>query len=160
VRHRPPETTGPAGTIFSLLGPSGAGKTTSVQILSTLVTADTAELSTAGHELARDPDAVRRDRRDGQFSAVDNLLTGEENLLLMADLHHRERAVRDSRTMLRRSVRRMVRYPSLTLMLVGTPVSVAAVDSRPALAGCTAESEGCLKRCGHGVGRWPNPPRP
>jgi ABC-2 type transport system ATP-binding protein len=82
----------PAGTIFSLLGPNGAGKTTTVQILSTLIGADSGEIHIAGHDLARDPDAVRTSIGvTGQFSAVDNLLTGEENLLLMADLHHLER---------------------------------------------------------------------
>jgi ABC-2 type transport system ATP-binding protein len=82
----------PAGTIFSLLGPNGAGKTTTVQILSTLIGADSGEIHIAGHDLARHPDAVRASIGvTGQFSAVDNLLTGEENLLLMADLHHLER---------------------------------------------------------------------
>jgi ABC-2 type transport system ATP-binding protein len=79
----------PEGTIFSLLGPNGAGKTTVVQILSTLINADGGELRVAGHELAIAPDAVRAAIGvTGQFSAVDNLLTGTENLLLMADLHH------------------------------------------------------------------------
>jgi ABC-2 type transport system ATP-binding protein len=79
----------PAGTIFSLLGPNGAGKTTTVQILSTLIGADGGEVRVAGHDLARDPDSVRAVIGvTGQFSAVDNLLTGEENLILMADLHH------------------------------------------------------------------------
>jgi ABC-2 type transport system ATP-binding protein len=77
------------GTVFSLLGPNGAGKTTTVQILSTLIAADGGEVRVAGHDLARDPDAVRAVIGvTGQFSAVDNLLTGEENLLLMADLRH------------------------------------------------------------------------
>jgi ABC-2 type transport system ATP-binding protein len=77
------------GTIFSLLGPNGAGKTTMVQILSTLIAADGGEMHVAGHDLAADPDAVRAAIGvTGQFSAVDNLLTGEENLILMADLHH------------------------------------------------------------------------
>src|SRR6201991_1315798 len=77
------------GTVFSLLGANAAGKTTTVQILSTLIGADDGELRVAGHDLARDPDAVRAAIGvTGQFSAVDNLLTGEENLLLMADLHH------------------------------------------------------------------------
>src|SRR2546425_752697 len=76
-------------TIFALLGPNGAGKTTMVQILSTLIGADSGEARVAGHDLAREPDAVRAAIGvTGQFSAVDNLLTGEENLLLMADLHH------------------------------------------------------------------------
>ena len=81
------------GTIFALLGPNGAGKTTIVQILSTLIGADGGEVRVAGHDLAREPDAVRAAIGvTGQFSAVDNLLTGEENLILMADLHHLGRA--------------------------------------------------------------------
>ncbi len=80
------------GTIFALLGPNGAGKTTTVQILSTLIGADDGDVCVAGHDLARDPDAVRDAIGvTGQFSAVDNLLTGEENLTLMADLRHLER---------------------------------------------------------------------
>jgi ABC-2 type transport system ATP-binding protein len=79
----------PAGTIYALLGPNGTGKTTMVQILSTLIGADGGEVRVAGHDLARNPDAVRAVIGvTGQFSAVDNLLTGEENLILMADLHH------------------------------------------------------------------------
>jgi len=77
------------GTTFSLLGPNGAGKTTTVQIMSTLVHADGGEVRVAGHDVTRDPAAVRAAIGvTGQFSAVDKLLTGEENLLLMADLHH------------------------------------------------------------------------
>jgi ABC-2 type transport system ATP-binding protein len=81
------------GTIFALLGPNGAGKTTMVHILSTLIGADGGEMSVAGHDLAAEPDAVRAViGLTGQFSAVDNLLTGQENLILMADLHHLGRA--------------------------------------------------------------------
>src|SRR6266516_4532320 len=77
------------GTIFALLGPNGAGKTTAVHILSTLIHADSGEVRVAGHNLTREPAAVRAVIGvTGQFSAVDNLLTGEENLLLMTDLHH------------------------------------------------------------------------
>ena len=77
------------GTIFALLGPNGAGKTTMVQILSTLIAADAGVLHVGGHDVVRDPDAVRAVIGvTGQFSAVDNLLTGQENLILMADLHH------------------------------------------------------------------------
>jgi ABC-2 type transport system ATP-binding protein len=80
------------GTIFALLGPNGAGKTTAVQILSSLISPDRGEVRVAGHDLAREPDAVRSVIGvTGQFSAVDNLLTGEENLLLMADLYHLDR---------------------------------------------------------------------
>jgi ABC-2 type transport system ATP-binding protein len=82
-----------AGTTFSLLGPNGAGKTTTVQIMSTVVHADGGEVRVAGHDVARDPASVRAAIGvTGQFSAVDTLLTGEENLLLMADLHHLSRA--------------------------------------------------------------------
>jgi ABC-2 type transport system ATP-binding protein len=79
----------PAGTVFALLGPNGAGKTTTVQILSTYIKADGGDARVAGHDLARDADAVRAAIGvTGQFSAVDKLLSGEENLMLMADLHH------------------------------------------------------------------------
>ena len=83
----------PEGTIFALLGPNGAGKTTTVHILSTLIGADGGQVQVAGHDVARDPDAVRAAIGvTGQLTAVDNLLTGEENLLLMADLRHLGRA--------------------------------------------------------------------
>jgi ABC-2 type transport system ATP-binding protein len=79
----------PPGTVFALLGPNGAGKTTTVQILSTLILPDAGEVRVAGHDLAQEPDLVRAAIGvTGQFSAVDDLLTGEENLILMADLHH------------------------------------------------------------------------
>ncbi|MEU5215332.1 ATP-binding cassette domain-containing protein [Streptomyces sp. NPDC020807] len=79
----------PAGSVFALLGPNGAGKTTAVKILSTLISADGGEARIAGHDLARAPQAVRAAIGvTGQFSAVDGLITGEENMLLMADLHH------------------------------------------------------------------------
>ncbi|POX54360.1 ATP-binding cassette domain-containing protein [Streptomyces sp. Ru72] len=82
----------PEGTIFSLLGPNGAGKTTAVKILSTLISADAGVLHVGGHDLATDPQAVRATIGvTGQFSAVDGLITGEENMLLMADLHHLSR---------------------------------------------------------------------
>ncbi|MFG2724452.1 ATP-binding cassette domain-containing protein [Streptomyces canus] len=85
----------PAGTIFSLLGPNGAGKTTAVKILSTLISADpgTGGIHIGGHDLAADPQGVRAAIGvTGQFSAVDGLITGEENMLLMADLHHLPKA--------------------------------------------------------------------
>jgi ABC-2 type transport system ATP-binding protein len=82
-----------AGTVFALLGPNGAGKTTMIQILSTLIGADGGEVRVAGHDLASEPDAIRRVIGvTGQFSAVDKLLTGAENLMLMADLYHLGRA--------------------------------------------------------------------
>jgi ABC-2 type transport system ATP-binding protein len=83
----------PEGTVFSLLGPNGAGKTTVVQILSTLIRADAGEVRVGGHDVLREPDRVRAAIGvTGQFSAVDDFLTGEENLLLMADLNHLGRA--------------------------------------------------------------------
>ncbi|TWE21793.1 ABC-2 type transport system ATP-binding protein [Kitasatospora atroaurantiaca] len=88
------DLTVPTGTIFALLGPNGAGKTTAVKILSTLITADSGsgEIRVGGHDLAADPQAVRATIGvTGQFSAVDGLITGEENMLLMADLHHLSR---------------------------------------------------------------------
>ena len=78
----------PAGSVFALLGPNGAGKTTAVKILSTLITADGGEAQVAGHDVTTSPDGVRAAIGvTGQFSAVDGLITGEENMLLMADLH-------------------------------------------------------------------------
>ncbi|WP_194814164.1 ATP-binding cassette domain-containing protein [Nocardia sp. XZ_19_385] len=77
-----------AGTIFSLLGPNGAGKTTTVNVLSTLLKADGGTALVAGHDLATEAKAVRAAIGvTGQFAAVDELLTGQENLQLMADLH-------------------------------------------------------------------------
>ncbi|MFE3446579.1 ATP-binding cassette domain-containing protein [Nocardia sp. NPDC059180] len=77
-----------AGTIFALLGPNGAGKTTTVNVLTTLLKADGGTARVAGHDLATETKAVRASIGvTGQFAAVDGLLTGEENLRLMADLH-------------------------------------------------------------------------
>ncbi len=77
------------GTILSLLGPNGAGKTTMVRILSTLISADSGSMRIAGHDVTTNADGVRAVIGvTGQFSAVDNLLTGTENLQLMADLRH------------------------------------------------------------------------
>ncbi|WTU04168.1 ATP-binding cassette domain-containing protein [Kitasatospora sp. NBC_00070] len=79
----------PAGSVFALLGPNGAGKTTAVKILSTLITPDAGQAQIAGHDLATAPHAIRAAIGvTGQFSAVDGLITGTENMLLMADLHH------------------------------------------------------------------------
>src|SRR5262249_15281095 len=87
------------GTIFALLGPNGAGKTTMVRILSTLIAADAGDLQVGGHDVAGDPDAVRAlSGGTGQFSAVGNLLTGEETLRLMADLRPLGRAAGRRRT--------------------------------------------------------------
>jgi ABC-2 type transport system ATP-binding protein len=81
------------GTVFGLLGPNGAGKTTIVRILSTLIPADAGEVRVAGHDVQRDPNAVRSAIGvTGQFAAVDELCTGVDNLRLMADLNHLGRA--------------------------------------------------------------------
>ena len=75
------------GTVLALLGPNGAGKTTLVSILSTLLPLDSGSAQVGGHEVATEPDAVRRlIGVTGQSVAVDDLLTGRENLRLMADL--------------------------------------------------------------------------
>jgi len=87
------DLTVPAGTVYALLGPNGAGKTTLVRILSTLLAADAGDARVAGFDVRRDPDGVRRSiGLTGQFAAIDELLTGEENLRLMADLTHLPRA--------------------------------------------------------------------
>ncbi|AJF66514.1 daunorubicin resistance protein DrrA family ABC transporter ATP-binding protein [Streptomyces vietnamensis] len=83
------DLTVPEGSIFALLGPNGAGKTTAVKILSTLITADGGQARVAGHDLTAEAQSVRAAIGvTGQFSAVDGLITGEENMLLMADLNH------------------------------------------------------------------------
>ncbi|RSM80446.1 ABC transporter [Kibdelosporangium aridum] len=83
------DLTVPSGTVFSLLGPNGAGKTTIVEILSTLITADDGVAHVAGFDVARQTDDVRHSIGvTGQFAAIDEFLTGEENLLLMAELRH------------------------------------------------------------------------
>jgi ABC-2 type transport system ATP-binding protein len=77
-----------AGTVFSLLGPNGAGKTTTVNVLTTLMKADGGTVRVAGLDVAAKAREVRKVIGvTGQFAAVDDLLTGEENLRLMADLH-------------------------------------------------------------------------
>ncbi|MFI7031438.1 ATP-binding cassette domain-containing protein [Microbispora rosea] len=82
-----------AGTIFALLGPNGAGKTTTVNVLTTLLAPDAGTAVVAGHDVATETKAVRAAIGvTGQFASVDDLLTGEENLLLMADLLHLPKA--------------------------------------------------------------------
>jgi ABC-2 type transport system ATP-binding protein len=76
-----------AGTVFALLGPNGAGKTTTVNVLTTLMKADGGTVLVAGHDIATEAKAVRAAIGvTGQFAAVDDLLTGRENLRLMVDL--------------------------------------------------------------------------
>jgi ABC-2 type transport system ATP-binding protein len=79
----------PAGSVFALLGPNGAGKTTTVRILTTLLRADGGRARVAGHDVAAEPDKVRSAiSLTGQYAAVDQILTGHENLLLMGRLRH------------------------------------------------------------------------
>jgi ABC-2 type transport system ATP-binding protein len=76
-----------AGTVLALLGPNGAGKTTMVRILATLLRPDAGSATVAGHDLARNPVGVKRSiSLTGQFAAVDDVLTGRENLEMMAQL--------------------------------------------------------------------------
>jgi ABC-2 type transport system ATP-binding protein len=89
----------PAGTVFGLLGPNGAGKSTTVKILTTLTRATSGTAVVAGHDVARDPDAVRR--AIGcvfQKHAVDPEATGRENLLLQGHLYGLRGAALRSRT--------------------------------------------------------------
>jgi ABC-2 type transport system ATP-binding protein len=86
------------GEVFALLGPNGAGKTTIVRILSTLIPADAGTATVMGYDLRGEAGAVRGVIGvTGQFSAVDDLLTGEENLLLMGRLLHLPASLRRAR---------------------------------------------------------------
>ena len=86
----------PAGTVFSLLGPNGAGKTTTVNVLTTLMKADAGTVRIAGHDIATQTKAVRAVVGiTGQFAAVDELLTGQENLQLMVDLNRSNSNIAD-----------------------------------------------------------------
>ncbi|MFC7621771.1 ATP-binding cassette domain-containing protein [Microlunatus sp. GCM10028923] len=77
----------PTGTIFALLGPNGAGKTTLINILSTLIPPDRGRATILGHDVVTEADQVRRSiSLTGQYAAVDELLTGTENLQLMGRL--------------------------------------------------------------------------
>ncbi|GAA1719432.1 daunorubicin resistance protein DrrA family ABC transporter ATP-binding protein [Isoptericola hypogeus] len=77
------------GEIFALLGPNGAGKTTTVNILTTLVRPDGGTATIAGADVVRHPADVRRSiALTGQYASVDEFQTGEENLVMMADLAH------------------------------------------------------------------------
>jgi ABC-2 type transport system ATP-binding protein len=77
------------GSIFALLGPNGAGKTTVVKILSTLLRADSGTASVNGFDIATQAAAVRKSiSLTGQFAAVDEILSGRENLVLVAHLRH------------------------------------------------------------------------
>lgn len=77
------------GSLVGLLGPNGAGKTTTVRILTTLLRPDAGRATVAGHDVLRKPNAVRRViGLTGQYAAVDEYLTGRENLRVFGDLYH------------------------------------------------------------------------
>ena len=79
----------PAGTVCGLLGPNGAGKTTAVRVLATLAAPDAGEVRVAGHDVVREPDEVRRQiGYTGQHAALEEGITGRENLCLLGRLHH------------------------------------------------------------------------
>jgi ABC-2 type transport system ATP-binding protein len=79
----------PEGTVLALLGPNGAGKTTTVRILTTLLPPDGGQARVAGYDVVREPDKIRRALGlSGQFAAVDEYLTGRENLILFGQLCH------------------------------------------------------------------------
>ena len=84
----------PAGTVLGLLGPNGAGKTTTVRILTTILRPDSGRATVLGFDVARDPQAVReRIGLAGQFAAVDENLTGRENLRLVGSLTHQPKPI-------------------------------------------------------------------
>src|SRR5690348_12105324 len=95
----------PAGMVFGLLGPNGAGKTTLVRILATLLSPDAGRAEVLGHDVARDAAAVRElIGLTGQFAAVDEVLTGRENLEMFGRLFKlpREDAARRAGELLER----------------------------------------------------------
>jgi ABC-2 type transport system ATP-binding protein len=93
----------PERTVCALLGSNGAGKTTTINILTTLIKADGGTATVAGHDVAVRPDKVRREiSLTGQFAAVDDRLTGRENLLLIGDLRHVADSAETATDLLRR----------------------------------------------------------
>jgi ABC-2 type transport system ATP-binding protein len=92
------DLTVPEGTVLGLLGPNGAGKTTTVRILTTLLAPDAGTAVVAGHDVRKDPDAVRRTiGLSGQYAAVDEYLTGYENLVMIGNLYKIGRPVSKTR---------------------------------------------------------------
>ena len=126
------------GTVFALLGSNGAGKTTTINILTTLIRADGGTATVAGHDVAARPDKVRKEiSLTGQFAAVDNRLTGRENLLLIGDLRHVADPAKTATDLLRRfgleeaadrSVSTfsggMVRRLDIAMGLIGSPAVI------------------------------------
>src|ERR1022692_4634087 len=82
-----------SGTVFGLLGPNGAGKTTAVRILTTILRPDSGSARVFGHDVAREPEAVRASiGLAGQYAAVDENLTGRENIRMIGQLRHLKRS--------------------------------------------------------------------
>ncbi|HEX9338531.1 MAG TPA: ATP-binding cassette domain-containing protein, partial [Pseudonocardiaceae bacterium] len=89
----------PAGRVLGLLGPNGAGKTTTVRILTTLLRPDSGRAWVAGHDVLADPEAVRRNiGLSGQYAAVDESLTGYENLYMVGRFYGFSRADASARS--------------------------------------------------------------
>jgi ABC-2 type transport system ATP-binding protein len=87
------------GSILALLGPNGAGKTTTVRILSTLLRPDSGTVTVNGYDAVREPDRVRASiGLTGQYAAVDEYLTGAENLTMMGRLYHLDSGAAERRT--------------------------------------------------------------
>jgi ABC-2 type transport system ATP-binding protein len=126
------------GSIFALLGSNGAGKTTLVKILSTLLAADAGTASIVGFDVATQPAEVRESiSLTGQFAAVDEVLTGRENLVLVARLRHLKGAGRIADDLLRRfqltdaAERRVATYSGgmrrrldIAMSLIGDPPAI------------------------------------
>jgi ABC-2 type transport system ATP-binding protein len=120
---------GPEGDVLALLGPNGAGKTTLVRALATLLVPDSGSAFVLGHDIVADPFAVRREiGLAGQFAAVDEILTGRENLEMVGQLYHLGRRRR--------------------LDLAATLVDVRAWSSS------TSPPPGSIHAAGPGSGRW------
>jgi ABC-2 type transport system ATP-binding protein len=147
-----------AGTVFALLGPNGAGKTTTVRILSTLLAADGGTATVAGYDVARERMQVRGALSlTGQYAAVDEVLTGRENLLMMARLRHLRRRAARRRTaaLLERfdlgaaCDRRVATYSGgmkrrldLAMSLVSEPQVVVLDERRPGWTRAAAATSG------------------
>lgn len=129
------------GTIFALLGSNGAGKTTIINILTTLIKADAGSATVNGFDISKQPDKVRSlISLTGQFAAVDDLLTGRENLELIGDLRHVDNAARTATDLLKKfkltgaADRRVLTYSGgmrrrldIAMSLIGNP-SVIFLD--------------------------------
>lgn len=91
------------GTIFALLGKNGAGKTTTINVLTTLIKSDSGQVIVDGVDVNRKPADIRqRVSLTGQFAAIDDMLTGRENLLLIGDLRHDQNPTRTATQLLKR----------------------------------------------------------